>query len=215
MSTPDPPNVWSRVYDDVKMQIPGVIDAVFWQMLYQVVNDFFDRTNIWTEECPINVGPDSLVYPFSISNYGMSNRLLLVYDPAAQDPDRKWVQAGIQMDKPGVITLRYAPSSATLWNVVVAKTLDTVSTDKYPDIKPADEWIVHKYGDGIHYGVLGRLQSMPGKPYSNPKAGGQNWQYYVTERSKARTDALKANVFGGQRWQFPQAFATVRRGGWA
>jgi hypothetical protein len=63
--------------------------------------------------------------------------------------------------------------------------------------------------------MMGRLQAMPGKPYSNDKQAGRNYQFYVSERSKARGDVIKANTFGGQRWIYPQGFATVRRGGWA
>jgi hypothetical protein len=154
-----------------------------------------------------------LVYPFTLQNKGMPNRLMLVYDPALT-PARHWVQGSIEMTKPGVIQLMYAPSTATTWNAVVAKTADEVTTDGYPDLVSADEWIVSKYGDGLHYGVLGRLQTMPAKPHTNLKVGAANWQYYIAERSRARGDAAKANVYGGQRWMFPQSFATAMRKGW-
>ena len=213
MSTPNPKTVWSRLYDDVKMQIPGVVDAVFKQMLYQVWGDFTDRTNIWTEECPIAVVPDTLVYPVTIQKKGMANRLMLVYDPL-QVPPRRWVQQGIEMTIPAMISLMYAPSSAATWNAVIAKSTDEVDSDGYPALDPSDNWIVDKYGDGLHYGVLGRLMAMPAKPYTNLKLGAQNWQVYIAERSKARGDTIKSNVFGAQRWAFPQGFAAVNRKGW-
>ena len=59
MSSPSQP--WTRMYNDVKMHIPGLTDAVFQQMLYHVLNDFFDQTNIWTEEVEISVVPEQLV----------------------------------------------------------------------------------------------------------------------------------------------------------
>jgi hypothetical protein len=59
------------------------------------------------------------------------------------------------------------------------------------------------------------LQSQPAKTYSNPKEAARNMINYVSQRGKARADATKGNVFGGQRWQFPQGYATIRRGGWA
>lgn len=214
MSTPTE-TPWARVYNDVKMQIPGVVDVVLRQMTLQVIDDFFDRTNIWTEEVPIVVDPSTTVYPFTLAKKGTPNRLMLLYDPAMANPDKKWVQGGVQMDVPGVITLRYAPSSMTTWNAVIAKSRNQPDSEGYPDMDPSDQWIIQKYSDGIHYGVLSRLQASPGKPYSNPKLGAQNWQIYVVERGKARTDALKSNVFGGQRWMFPQSFAVGTRKGWA
>lgn len=214
MSSPTPPSVWKRGYDDVKMHIPGLTDAVYWQMMYHVLNDFLDRTNLWQETVPIDVVPTSLRYTFTVADQGEPNRLIIVYDPANEDPNPKWVMGGVQMNIPGVLQLNYAPSTGTVWNAVVAKTLDMVSSDNYPDMG-AGTWIIDKYGDGIMYGILGRLMNMPAKPYTNAKLSKDYWQTYVTERGKARTDGLKANVFGGQRWMFPQGFATVRRGGWA
>lgn len=212
MSTPNPPTIWSRTYDDVKMQIPGVTDAVFKQMVHQVWGDFCDRTNIWIEEIPFAVDPATLQYTLTPQKFGMVNRLMLVYDQAAL-PARNWVAAGIEMYTPGVITLRWAPNAGT-WVAVVAKAYDETDANGYPALDPSDEWIIDKYGDGIHYGVLGRLQAMPAKPFTNPKQAAQNWQIYVVERGKARTDALHSNIFNGQRWQFPQSFAVYHKKGW-
>jgi hypothetical protein len=213
MSTPNPKTVWSRIYDDVKIQIPGVTDAVFKQMLLQVWGDFTDRTNIWIEQIPFDVDPNTLQYPITPVKFGQIHRLLLVYDQAAASPSYNWVQSGIEMYVPGIITLRWQPNAGT-WVAVVAKNYDDPDANGYPEIDPSDEWIVHKYGDGLHYGVLGRLQAMPAKPYSNPKLGAQNWQVYVSERSKARVDALHSNVLGAQRWAFPQSFAVYHKKGW-
>lgn len=213
MSTPVPKTVWSRIYDDVKMQIPGVTDAVFKQMLAQVWGDFTDRTNIWIEECPFNVSPSSLTYTITLTKFGEPHRLMVVYDQASSPPSRNWVQSGIEMYKPGVITLKFEPTAGT-WVAVIAKNYNEIDDNGYPKIHVDDEWIVDKYGDGLHYGVLGRLQMMPVKPFTNLKLGAQNWQVYIAERGLARSNALKANVYGGQRWMFPQSFATVTRKGW-
>lgn len=208
-----PTNPWTRLYGDVKVHIPGVVDAVMAQVAFSLFKDFCDKTNLWTEVVPIPVDPDHKSYAFSV-NDGAPNRLLLVYDPAQEDPNRKWVQGNMQMQAPGVLTVSYPPSTATTWNAVVAKTPLDVTDEGYPDIDEANYWIVDKYREALTYGILGRLQYMPGKPYSNDAAGKRNNQVYIAERSKARTDGIKANTFGGQRWMFPQGFATVTRKGW-
>ena len=210
MTSPAAP--WKRMYDDVKMHIPGLTDAVFQQMLYHVMNDFLDQTNAWVEDAPITVGPSATTYPFGVT-VGEINRLLVVYDPASGGP-RKWVHAGIQMTKPGELQIMYAPSTDTVWNASVAKTLGDPAASNYPDIPPVDQWIVDKYGDGIEYGILGRLMNMPAKPYSNKALAKDYWQTYIAERSRARANQLHANVYNGQSWHFPQAFATVSRKGW-
>ena len=213
MSSPAAP--WTRIYNDVKMHIPGLTDAVFKQVLYSVMDDFLSNTNIWTEEVPIAIEPNTFTYPFTVSHKGDIKRLMLVYDPAVARPDRQWVQGGVQMTKPGVLETRYAPAAATTWNAVVAKVLgEPVDGAGYPDMEEADHWIVDQYGDGVVSGIIGRLMAMPAKPYTSASLAKSYWQDYIAERSKARGDVTKANVYGGQRWQYPQSFATVRRGGW-
>ena len=206
---------WPHLFADVKIDIPGVTDAVYKQILFRTFKDFCDKSNIWTEEVPFDVDPKNLLYPVPVSHRGAANRLLIVYDPASASPDKHWVQGGLTMQQPGWIALRYAPSSAVTWNAVYAKVpTDPTNTDKYPDMEPWDWWIVEKYRDCLYYGVLARLQSSPSKPYSNTGLAKFNLQNYRSEMGKARTDALKANVLGGQRWIFPQSFATTARKGW-
>lgn len=213
--SPVPHGPWARLYSDVKIDIPGVTSAVFQQAVFFVFRDFCEKTNIWTEEVPINVAPPDTVYPFTVAHLGFPNRLLLLYDPAQIDPDRKWVQGNISMQVPGIIRISYAPSSAATWNAVVAKIpKDPTTSENYPDMESSDEWIVEKYRQGLYHGVIGRLQVSPSKPYTNPAVGRANWQFYIAERGKARGDVQKANVFGGQRWMYPQSFAVSGRKGW-
>lgn len=213
MTAPAAP--WLHLYNDIKLQIPGVLDAVQAQTTFSLFKDFCDKTNLWTETVAIPVLPNITTYVFTVAEKGTPNRLIMLYDPAA-GPVPHWVQSNVAMMIPGTLVMYYSPSTATAWNAVVAKTpTDPVRSDMYPDMLESSYWIVDKYREALTYGILGRLQAMPGKPYSNPKAAATNNQYYISERGKARTDAIKANVFGGQRWQFPQSFATINRGGWA
>lgn len=204
---------WDHLYNDVKTAIPGVTDAVLKQEFFQVVKDFTDMTNIWTEEVPIPVQPNVRTYNFTVADQGTPNRLVMLYDAAAQNPDKKWVSTAVMMDKPGQITIGFSPSTAATWNAIVAKTPLTVSSDGWPDLG-AGIWIVDKYREGLMYGTIGRLQLLPAKSFSNPKLGAENRQQYISQRSKARGDVMKSNVFGGQRWQYPQSWSTPHRGGW-
>lgn len=215
MATSIPQTPWSRLYSDVKIDIPAVTNAVFQQILFRVWKDFCDQTNIWTEEVPIAVAPPTLIYPFTLAHKGAPNRLILMYNPASQDPDKKWVQGNINMQVPGTIVISYAPSSAATWNAVIAKTpLDPTDSENYPDLESEDYWIVDKYREALYFGCLGRLQASASKPYTNPQLARINNQNYIAQRSKARGDVMKANVFGGQRWMYPQSFAVNMRRGW-
>lgn len=212
MSTPASP--WDRLYNDLKLQIPGVIDAVQASVTFSLFKDFCDKTNIWTEEVPILAKPNTYSYVLLVNEKGAANRLLLVYDPASAPPNKQWVQGNAQMQRPGVLTVSFPPAQDTPWMAVVAKTpSDPTNAEKYPDMHASSYWIIDKYREALTFGILARLQMMPGKPYTNAAAAKTNNQYYISERSKARTDAVKANVYGGQRWVYPQSFATISRNG--
>ena len=212
---PVPNQPWTRLFSDIKISIPGAVDAVIQQELYRTAADFFDQTNIWWEDVPFAVMPNVLSYTLALAGKGSVNRLMLVYDPANAAPDKRWVQGGIEMQMPDVINLSVSPSSATTWNAIVAKQLDEpTDTENYPDIDPSFYWVVGKHRDAFVYGTLGRLFMQPAKPYSNPKLGQYNSQNYMSERNNARVEVLHGNVYGAQRWRFPQGYATTARKGW-
>lgn len=207
---------WDHLYNDIKIAVPAVTDALLKQVLFQVIKDFTDKTNIWTEEVPIAVEPNTLDYPFTVADKGTPNRLLLLFDPLQKDPDPKWVQGNVNMQLPGTIHLAYSPSTATTWTAAVAKTpVDPPTVDKYPDLGVGGLWFVDKYREALTNGVMGKLMLLPAKSFSNPANAKWFWQSYIAERSKARGDMIKANVYGGQRWMYPQGWAALRRGGWA
>jgi hypothetical protein len=221
MTSPTEP-IWVRLYNDVKIDLPGVTDAVFKQELFRVLKDFFDKTNIWIEEVPITGMPNVTLYPFTVAGKGTPSRLMMLFNPALSPPALpRWIQTYVAMPEPGVIQVGYAPSEQVQWVAAVTKNIvDPVDAESYPEIDDgtgpvADKtWIIDKYRDCLSFGVLYRLQMQPTKPYSNPVLGKYNYGHYMSERGKARADAMKQNAYGAQNWQFPQAWATTARKGW-
>jgi len=211
---PVPTAPWDRVFSDIKIAVPGAVDAVVQQELYRVSIDFFDQTNMWTEEIPIAVDPGTLTYPVTPTGKGQLCRLLLLYDPAMASPDKRWVQ-GMVTYQPENIILAHAPSSATTWNAIFSKEpLDPPTAENYPDIDASFMWILQAYRDAFVTGTLANLYMQPAKPYSNLQLGRMNNQNYISQRSRARVDVLHSYTYNGQRWQFPQAYATTHRKGW-
>jgi hypothetical protein len=215
MTVPNQP--WERLYADIKIDVPGVTDAVLQQKLFQCAKDFIEQTNIWTEEVPITGMPNVTVYPFTLAGMGVPNRLMILYDPAISVPNNyRWVQSGVSMPIPGTIQVRYAPSTQVDWVAVIGKSItDPSDAEGYPELDADYGWIVDKYRMAFYYGTLARLEAQPAKPYSNPNLASAHNRLYITERSKARTDVLKQNTFGAQAWSYPQAFASITRKGWA
>lgn len=205
-------SVFDRIFADVRKDIPSVVDAVVRQELFRVMDDFTQATNIWQQECTLDITPNKVNYDLydQITN-GKANRLLLVYDPNGST--KQWAQPGITMRVPGLVVL-YRPTGVTAtWKAVVAKhTSDPVDGSGYP---PVDEWIVQKYADTIGRGVIARLQLEPQKPYSNPMLAAVNQKAYIDGRALARANDGHANVIDAQAWRFPQTWATVSKKAWS
>ena len=211
MAPPIHPSVFDRIYADVRKDIPSVAQAVINQELFRVLDDFCDTTNIWQESVAFNITPPDTTYTVAVTQPAKINRLLFVYVTDAAT--RYWPRSGITMRVPGQIVLYYPPSQAASWTAVLAKRpYPPLDTDTgYPVI---DHWIVDKYADTLGRGIVARLQFEPQKPYSNPMLAQVNQRAYIAGRGLARTDAINANIYGGQNWVFPQGWATVTRKPW-
>jgi hypothetical protein len=212
MAIPDPP--FDRLYSDIKISIPGAIDAVIQQEMYRTFEDFLIETNIWTEEIPFNVEPNKYTYVVTPSGNSGIVRLLMVFDPAQAWPEKRWTQQGIAFQPPNKINLMYSPSTETIWTAAVSKKIVDPQIVHLPVIDDDYTWIIDRYRDAFVHGTLGKLFMQPAKPYSNPQLAGFHRQNYIAKRGRARADVLHANVYGGQRWMYPQGYATTARKGW-
>jgi hypothetical protein len=190
---------------------------VIMQEMWRVFEDFMVETNVWVEEVPFTVQPNVLQYQVTLVGKGSPVRLMMVFDPAAGWPERRWTQQGVRFRPPDQILLYYSPSTATTWTAAFAKKI----TD--PPISPTQplptgsddiDWIIDRYRDCFVHGTLGKLFLQPAKPYSNLQLGQFHRQNYIAKRSRARVDVLHENVYGGQRWMYPQGYATTARKGW-
>jgi hypothetical protein len=212
MSEPEP---WTEIFNKVKVEIPGAVDAVIRQQIFSVMADFTGSVPLWQEDVPFVATPGTLVYPLTVTD-GRMYRLMRVYK--ADDPRQTWVQGGISMRIPGQLRIWQSPNEQQNWVAVVAKACsnpvlagDPPKSTGYPAV---DEWIVQNYHDVISYGALSYMYRMPAKSYSNPKAAADNNASYMAGKAQARSDNIRANVYNGQAWTFPQDFATVSKKGW-
>lgn len=212
MSEPEP---WTEIFNMVKVEIPGAVDAVIRQQIFSVMADFTGSVPLWQEDVPFTVVPNTLVYPLSVTD-GRMYRLMRVYK--ADNPRQTWVQGGISMRVPGALRMWQTPSEQQDWVAVIAKACSNPvlagTPPKSTGYPAVDAWIVQNYHDVIYYGTLAYLQRMPAKTYSSPKASADNMATYMAGKAQARSDNIRANVYNGQAWTFPQDFATVSKKGW-
>lgn len=208
--TPATGDIWQPLFNRVKASLPGATDAMIKQEVNAVLVDFTQDTNLWIEEIPFSTSLDKLSYPIPIL-VGQPNRLMCVFDPLIQPTH--WYMGSIAMRIPGIITFVRQPEPGKLLTAAIAKACSppVTSTGYYA----IDAWIVNKYLDVFYYGVMSYLQMEPAKSYSDPKLGSYNGARYHSGKGQARAEGLRANLYGGQAWSYPQGWASIGRKGWA
>ncbi len=199
----------NRLIDHARIRLPGALDAAIQMELFAALNEFFQKSNIWFEDIQFPVqstndtyleNPEAFTYDV-IPTQGTITRLVGVVN--SQEMPVK-----ASMPTLGQVVLVYSPDMADTYTARVALTVvDPVTRDGYPEFP---DWIMTKYGNGILEGVLGRMMSQIAKPYTSPQGAQFHLRNFKQVVSQAKVEAGRQNVYRGQSWRFPQAFASRR-----
>lgn len=191
----------TRLLNKVQMRLPGALDSAVKIELFDVLDEFFKGSNIWTEDIDVDVDDTTDTYDVVPTDDGQINRLIGIVNSDS-------VPVYGDMAIPGTLILRNTPSQEETFTVKVALTVvDPVRTDgwaMFPD------WIMLKYGADFAEGVLGKMMSQPNKPYTNERLAIYHLRRWQGAIATARSEARRANVFRGQSWRFP-AFSHAGR----
>jgi hypothetical protein len=194
-----------RLIKNARTALPGAVDSVILLELFNVLNEFFQDTNIWQEDIAFTVlGSETSDTVFYIEPESVSSvvRLMSLKDSVG-------FPINGNMAIPGEVTLVTPPGNAGTYVATVALTInDPTQRDGYPEFP---EWILNKYSLGILDGVLGRMMSQPSKPYLNIQLATYHTKKFRNAVSVASAESDHRNVYGRQAWAFPQSFATRRR----
>ena len=188
-----------RIIDNCRVNLPGALDAGIQLALFSTLQDFFDGSNIWTEDIQFDVTPDEQNYSVVPPGVSAITRLIGVWNS-----DDQYVSAS--MRTPGDLYLAFQPSQADTFTARVALTItDPTNREGYPEFP---DWILKKYGVGLIDGVLGYMMSQPAKPYSNERLGIFHMRRFRSVVARAKVEVAHENVYRGQNWKFPQTFAS-------
>jgi len=193
-----------RLVADARTNLPGSLTTAIQAELFAAAREFFDFTNVWTEEITVPIVANDRSYTITpaVSGDGTIIRLLSLFE--STDIDKRPV-APCSMEIPGYLILGITPSTAATWVALVSKTVvDPVDSDGYPVFTA---WIMKKYGDVLLAGTLSKMFAHGGKPYTDNRKADFYMRVFRSGKSKARVEAAKANVYGQTNWMFP-SFAT-------
>lgn len=190
-----------RLMDNARIHLPGALDSTLKLEMYNVLNDFFQNSNIWQEEIEFEVTTSALEYSIEATSVSSIVRLVSLVD-TNNSP------VGATMAEPGELILDTAPSQDTVYTATVALTVDSpVARSGFPEF-PA--WILDKYHTGLLDGLLARMMAQPAKPYSNLPMAATRYRSFRIATAQAGSESVRKNLSNAQAWRFPQNFARTR-----
>lgn len=191
----------TRIMMNCRVRLPGAIDSAIRVELYNVMNEFFQETNLWQDDITVTTQAGKLVYYIQPNSYGVIDKLV-----AMQDAQKRIYPCTFTM--PDTITFSFDPGVLTLNARVIMTISDPVDRDGYPEFPP---WVAGKYNSAIADGVLGKMMAQMSKPYTDEKKAIYHLRKFETAKAMAKGDAARFHTFGVQSWRFPTAGIPTRR----
>jgi len=198
----------TRLINNARDRLPGAIEQAMQRELFNVMDEFFRGSNVWNEDIEMEIpgqDPTNTVYPLIPSTPALVDKLLWVYQLNPNDLMARGSPMGASMSVPGEMVLALQPSSNVPIRVTVALTVDDpVLRNGYVTF-PA--WVLAKYRDCILDGLLGKMMSQPGKPYTNTQLSVFHMRKFKQGYVAARVEWTRNNTYRQQAWVFPQGFS--------
>lgn len=211
MTTPADIN---RLMINARNQLTGATDTMIQYELFNVMDDFFKKSNVWNEDIELTIpgqDPANTVYELVPTGAALIDKLLWVFEKPTSTSIGRGPAIAAYMNVPGEMTLRTQPSSATIYVATVALTVQDPTLRNGYVTFPA--WVLAKYRDNILDGLLGRMMAQPNKPWSNSQLGVFHMRKFRQQTASARVEWMRNNNYNAQAWAFPQFAGGSQRGG--
>ncbi len=196
-------NTLERIITEVRNHLPGVLDDVIKFELFNALDELFKTTNVWQEDILVTSVGNKTVYEIESDTSGSTIIRLMSVSGEGGYP----IQAILGSNFSELIFSREMAVGTGATARVSLTVVDPTSIDKTPSVP---DGLYAKYREIIVDGVLFKLMAQPSKPWSNPQLALMRGRLFRNGMHKVRHEAEMGFLYGGQRWRFPQTFATTR-----
>lgn len=201
---------YERLIASIEGKMTGATRDAINAELFNVINEFFEDTNAWSEWINLTIVANNQTYTISPQKGGMIIRLVTIFDPN-------------RIVIPGFLSDIDNPPSATLFltfpqtNTIAAQVLvvkNTILPNVGDNIPDAPSWLLPRWGRYVEDGLLARMYAQPKRPYTNVIAARDRRAAFRDAITIVRTAVARSNLYGGQSWRYPSNFRTnSQRGG--
>lgn len=206
------------IMNECRIKLTGASDSGIQQELWGVIKEFLQDTNSWIEYQKLLVVAGTQEYDVAPATGGQIIRLLGVLDgnrvpvnATMPTLGRLCINQRITVSSIDVVPAVGTTSASNPWKFAVVKNIAFPQTKELMPIAP--EFVLKVYSQAIIDGVLGKSMLQQAKSYTNKELGQYHLKRFRDEIGIARNDVQNQNVQGGQRWCFPQQFATYNQRG--
>jgi hypothetical protein len=211
---------FERLMNQVRVQCPGSSEGGAKGIMFDIIDEFFDVSNSWSEWISLSILPGAQIYAIYPQHGGMINRLVTALDsnqvvlPAGITfGDAPASNANIHVDPPGVVLSLTFPQN-TSYSASVLVTKKTILPTGSDDIPDAPSWLFPLYARYILEGTVGTLMMQKGKSYTDFNNAPFHLKKFRDGMAVAKTATIRSGIFGGQSWGYPRLFRTnSQRGG--
>ncbi len=204
---------FERLIDNARIRLPGALDGVIKMELFTVLREFTEQSNAWLDRVTFLFPPGAERIELVPNHEADINRLVSV---AVVGPDGSeeayWTRLPAAMPEPGVVHIPSRFTSTAETQTCLATVALIVADPTGEDGLPTfPRWMADKYFGCLLDGTLYRMMSQPAKPYSSTPGALFHGRRFRKGVAQARNETRHGNAYGGQRWVFPQQFATYKR----
>jgi hypothetical protein len=186
----------TRMMNDLRISLPGAIDAAIEHALGEVMWEFCDTSGAWTSDTTVSIDPTQTRYQV-LPDEGYPLRLSSIEDTHGNTFDAEFLI-------PDAIDFRRALEGVSTLTVTFV-----VAPDPTTPLALPDEYLT-VYRAALLDGTKARMMAQLSKPWTNTALAAAHLRLFRAGMFRARASASRKRTIAGQRWSFPQSFA-VRR----
>lgn len=195
------------LFPEVSQLVPAAPELVVRSKARSVLQKFYQDSKTWTQTVPVLLtagqSEAALTPPDKAATHRISDAWLNSGAPLTETREsamnaisRTWrIDAGQE-------PVRYIPSidpgKVAFWPAPKADTLVNVTLTLYPAANATEfhDWVANKHWDALVAGIVGALQRMASKPWSDLKLAGDNDAILESAISSARLNVSKQGAKG-------------------
>ena len=168
-----------RIYEAVDYRLPGALRNVLKFELFLVLDEFFRKSLVWTDEVDFDTKLNRREYDI-VPSMGM-----IIHLNSIQNGDNVPYNGAVLLDS-RTLQLRNEPNGVERLTANVSLTVTDPTTRDGDPYVPIEHYEANR--NVLIDGLLGRMMIQPGKPYTNLALGQMHYTRFVSGCSRGRYD---------------------------